>query len=149
MWKYILTDTKIEVMGATLFQIKATASFWDVSKGDLGGYIQKEDNLSMSWNAWVSWDSWVFWNSTVTWNSWVSWNAHLEAGLSYKKWWFIGWDNTGKITDITDKTWSDHWENQYVLWDYEIEDLEEKTEIKEMTVEDISKVLGYEVKIIK
>ena len=131
MWKYILTDTKIEVMGTTLFQIKATASFWDVSKGDLGGYIQKEDNLSMSWN------------------SWVSWNAHLKAKLSYKKWWFIGWDNTGKITDITDKTWSDHWENQYVLWDYEIEEIEPDEKVEEMTVEQICKALGREVKIIK
>ena len=53
MKKYSLTSNKIEVLGTTLFQIKAEMSFGSVSKGDLGGYIEKESNLSMEGNAWV------------------------------------------------------------------------------------------------
>lgn len=59
MKKYILTDVKINVLGKTLFQIKATRSFGNVKKGDLGGYIEKEGNLSHDGNAWVYDDAWV------------------------------------------------------------------------------------------
>jgi hypothetical protein len=49
---------------------------------------------------------------------------------NFTKGWFIGGDDTGKITDITDKTGSTYWENQYVLGDYEITPIED--EIKEV-----------------
>jgi len=45
--------------------------------------------------------------------------------MNYTKWIFIWWDDSWKITDITDKTWSDYRKNQYVLWDYEITPQEE------------------------
>lgn len=50
--KYILTEKTIELNGVTLFQLKATKSFKDVQINDLGGYIEKEENLNkydMSW----------------------------------------------------------------------------------------------------
>ena len=53
MKKYSLTKTTKEWCGTTLFQIKAEKDFGDVSKGDLGGYIEKEDNLSQHGNAWI------------------------------------------------------------------------------------------------
>lgn len=40
--------------------------------------------------------------------------------------WFIGWDDSWQITDITDRTWTNYWKNQYVLWDYQIEEVEEE-----------------------
>jgi len=46
MNKYIMTEVSIEVMGKKLFQIKALKSFGNVSEGELGGYIEKEDNLA-------------------------------------------------------------------------------------------------------
>ena len=46
--------------------------------------------------------------------------------MSYTKGWFIGGDDSGKITDITDKTGSTYWKNQYVLGDYEITPIEEE-----------------------
>ena len=52
-YKLILNDT-INVSGVTLFRIKALKSFGEVKKGDLGGYIENEDNLSRLSNAWVS-----------------------------------------------------------------------------------------------
>ena len=51
--KYKLTKISIKVFGKKLFQIEALESFGDISKGEKGGYIEKEDNLSVSDNAWV------------------------------------------------------------------------------------------------
>lgn len=42
------------VFGKKLFRIKALVAFGDVEKGELGGFIEKEDNLSHSGDAWVS-----------------------------------------------------------------------------------------------
>ena len=53
MKKYKLTKNSIEVFGKKLFQIQATASFGNVERGELGGYIEKEENLSQENNAWV------------------------------------------------------------------------------------------------
>lgn len=51
--KYSLlkSDTK-SWMGKILYRIKAKISFGLVIKGDLGGYIEKEDNLSVYGDAW-------------------------------------------------------------------------------------------------
>lgn len=51
--KYEMTaNTKI-INGRKLFQIKAVVDFSNVKAGDLGGYIEKEENLSQYDNAWV------------------------------------------------------------------------------------------------
>ena len=62
-------------------------------------------------------------------NAQVYGNAWVSAKASFTKGWFIGGDDTGKITDITDKTGSTYWKNQYVLGDYEITPIEEEKEI--------------------
>ena len=60
MKKYELTtDTKI-VLGKKLFRIKALVSFGNVKAGDLGGYVERENNLSHEGKAWVSGDAKVF-----------------------------------------------------------------------------------------
>lgn len=48
----LTTDTKM-YFGRKLFRIKAVVSFGNVTVGDLGGYIEKECNLSHSGDAWV------------------------------------------------------------------------------------------------
>ncbi|WP_434170016.1 hypothetical protein VYP57_00200 [Streptococcus agalactiae] len=54
MKKYeLVRDDTINFLGKTLFRIKAKISFSGVTKGDLGGYIESENNLSQSGNAWV------------------------------------------------------------------------------------------------
>ena len=55
--KYKLTKNTKVWCGTTLYQIEATASFGSIVKGDLGGYIEAEKNLSVSGNAWVSGDA--------------------------------------------------------------------------------------------
>ena len=49
----LTTDTKMR-FGKKLFRIKALIDFGNVKEGEKGGYIEKEENLSQSGNAWVS-----------------------------------------------------------------------------------------------
>ena len=58
----LTTETR-KMFGRTLFRIKALKSFNDVKVGDLGGFIEKEENLSE--NAWVCNDACVYGNARV------------------------------------------------------------------------------------
>jgi len=51
--KYVMIDDTIEERGNTLRRIKAVRDFGNVKVGDLGGYIEKESNLSHFGNCWV------------------------------------------------------------------------------------------------
>lgn len=51
--KYELTDDIITWYGITLYRIKALKSFNDVKIGDLGGWVQSEENLSQEGNCWI------------------------------------------------------------------------------------------------
>lgn len=51
MKKFELTANSKMHLGKKLFQIRALISFGNVEEGDLGGFIEKEDNLSQSGNA--------------------------------------------------------------------------------------------------
>ncbi len=119
--KFELTsEFKINAFGVKVFRIKALVDIETrgIKKGDLGGFVEKEDNLSG--NAWVSG------NAEVSGDARVSGDAHLKAKAGFAKGWFIGGDDTGKITEITDKTGSNFWKKQYVLGDFEIKDLSEE-----------------------
>ena len=78
----LTTDTKM-FLGRKLFRIKALISFGNVKVGDMGGYIEKEENLSQSGDAWVSGDARVSGNAEVSGNArvygdaWVSGNARV------------------------------------------------------------------------
>src|SRR5574344_336217 len=63
--KYELTEETIHVPSCTLHRIKALKDFSDVHKGDLGGFIEKEDNLSQDGNCWIFNDAKVFDNAIV------------------------------------------------------------------------------------
>ena len=65
MKKFELTANSKMHLGKKLFQIKALISFGNVEEGDLGGFIEKEDNLSQSGNAWVSGNAEVYGNARV------------------------------------------------------------------------------------
>ena len=51
--KYELTDEILEVGGHVLHRIKALRDFGNVKKGDIGGWIECEDNLSHGGDCWV------------------------------------------------------------------------------------------------
>ena len=63
--KYKLTDETILCNGHTLHRIKALKDFSHVKKGYLGGFIEKEDNLSQLGDCWVYDDAKVFGNAKV------------------------------------------------------------------------------------
>jgi len=49
----LLKDNFIEWFGARLYRIRACRNFGDVKKGDLGGYIEHERNLSHKGTCWI------------------------------------------------------------------------------------------------
>lgn len=51
--KFELTDETIKYDGKTLYRIRALKDFGNVTKGDLGGFIEKENNLSQEDNCWI------------------------------------------------------------------------------------------------
>lgn len=65
MKKYELTEETVTVYGKTLYRIRAVRDFGSVKAGDLGGYIEKEGNLSHFGNAWVYGDARVSGNARV------------------------------------------------------------------------------------
>ena len=66
MKKFKLTSEFIvDISGVKLFRIKALIEFGNVKAGDLGGYIEKEENLSHMGNAWVSGNARVSGNAQV------------------------------------------------------------------------------------
>ena len=76
--KFELTDNfVINAFGIKLFQIKCTKAFKYANEGDLGGYVEKEDNLSQSGDAWVSGNAWVYGDAQVSGNAWVSGDAQV------------------------------------------------------------------------
>ena len=75
MKKYELTAEFIEKWGKKLFRIKALIGFGSVEAGELGGYVEKEDNLAQNGNAWVFDDAEVYGNARVYGDAWVCGNA--------------------------------------------------------------------------
>ena len=84
MKKFELTTESITFLGRTLFRIKALISFGNVKAGELGGYIEKEGNLSHEGNAWVYGDAkvygdaWVCGNAEVCGDAWVCGDARVS-----------------------------------------------------------------------
>ena len=93
--KYEFTgETKTEVLfGKTVVfhRIKALISFGTVNAGEIGGWIESENNLDESGNAWVSGNArvrgnarvdgnaWVYGDAQVRGNAWVSGNAQVHG----------------------------------------------------------------------
>ena len=81
MKKYELTNETKVINGVELHRIKALESFGSVEKGELGGWIESEKNLSQYGNAWVGGNATVCenarvgGNATVRGNAWVIGNA--------------------------------------------------------------------------
>lgn len=87
MEKYCLTNNTIYIAGNRLYQIKALKDFGKVKKGDLGGYIASEDNLSQTGNCWVFQNAKVLENAEIRGNismydnSMVSGNSICDGNI--------------------------------------------------------------------
>ena len=86
MKKFELTGEFVtNIFGKKLFRIRALVAFGDVEAGELGGYVEKEENLSDDGEAWVSGnaevsgDAWVSGDAEVSGNARVSGNAEVSG----------------------------------------------------------------------
>ena len=70
--KYKLTEESINYFGKTLYRIEALKDFGNVKKGDKGGYIKNENNLSQEGDCWISGNAKVFDSAVVSGNAKVS-----------------------------------------------------------------------------
>ena len=76
--KFELTSEFVtNIFGTKLFRIKALIAFGYVEVGELGGYIEKEENLSQDGDAWVCGNAKVYGNAEVYGNAKVYGNAEV------------------------------------------------------------------------
>ncbi len=104
-YKFIKNDTKI-FFGTTITRIKALKDFGYIKKGDLGGYIENENNLSQYSEAWVSGkaqvygEARVYGKAQISGEAWVYGEAQVygKAQISGEAWVY------GKA-QVYDKAW--------------------------------------------
>lgn len=77
--KYELTDESIKRSGVTLYRIRALRDFGNVKKGELGGFVQSEANLSHYGDSWVYSDAKVFEHARVIENGKVFYKAEVNG----------------------------------------------------------------------
>ena len=75
--KYKLTEESINYCNKTLYRIESLKDFSIVKKGDKGGYIEKEDNLSQEGDCWISDNAKVFDSAVVSGDAKVYGNAKV------------------------------------------------------------------------
>ena len=61
----LIKDDFITIDNRKLYRIKALRDFGDVRAGDIGGYIEKEYNLSHEGNAWIYENAMVYGDAKV------------------------------------------------------------------------------------
>lgn len=85
--KYELTSETFVLSGHTLHRIRALKDFGSINAGELGGWVEKEENLSQYGNAWVygSTDYIVFKNfwSSGRYFTWTRSNNMWKVGCFY------------------------------------------------------------------
>ena len=83
--KYEMTEETMVICGETLHRIRALKTFGEVEAGQLGGWIEKEENLSHEGEAWVGGDAWVGGKARVEGKAyvggeaWIGGNAKVEG----------------------------------------------------------------------
>jgi hypothetical protein len=110
--KFILTEEEKEYEGRTLYRIQAIRAFGDIKNGDIGGWVESEDNLSHEGNAWVSDNAmvcnnaWVYGNAKIYGNALVSANARVgENAQIYGNAWVRSYAGVYGNAMIYDDAW--------------------------------------------
>lgn len=83
--KYEFTGKIKTIFGIEFKQIRAIISFGYVVAGEIGGWIECEENLSQSGNAWVYGDARVSGNARVYGNASVYGDASVSGDAEVKK----------------------------------------------------------------
>lgn len=78
MKKYRLTEETKVINGHTLHRIESLKDFGSVKKGELGGWIEKEDNLSQNGKCWICDETKVYGNAKVFDDAWVYGEAEVH-----------------------------------------------------------------------
>lgn len=66
-----------------MFRIRASVAFGNVKEGELGGYVEKEENLDQEGNAWVYGDARVSGNAWVYGDAQVYGDARVSGDADY------------------------------------------------------------------
>lgn len=77
--KYKLTKERIEVSGKTLTRIRATRSFGNIKRGQMGGFIESKKNLSHSGNCWIGSNAKVHSGARIEGNALVTDNSEISG----------------------------------------------------------------------
>ena len=91
--KYKLTDETIQHRGITLYRIEALRDFGNIKKGEKGGFIGSEVNLSQYGDCWVYGNANVCGDAEVCDNAEVCGDAEVVNNADYivfKNWWSSG-----------------------------------------------------------
>jgi len=117
--KYRFTGETKRQYGIILQRIEAIIDFGDVKKGEKGGWIEKEDNLSQVGNAWISGNAkifgkaivsgdarifgkaWIFENAKIFGKAWIYGDARIFGKLKCEKGYYFARKNKNwKIEEI-------------------------------------------------
>ena len=82
--KYEFTGETKEFQGHLLRRIRYTEKFSSVSLGELGGWIEHEDNLSHEGNCFVKQEAMVFGNAKIIENAWIFANSIVKDNAIIK-----------------------------------------------------------------
>lgn len=75
--KYILTDATMTHKGRTLHRVQAVRDFGYIKTGELGGWIESEENLSHDGLCWIFRNAKVYDNAKVYNNAWIYSNVAI------------------------------------------------------------------------
>lgn len=131
--KFKLTNETKTHLGIKLYRIEALKDFGNVSKGDKGGWVEKESNIDVSGNAWV------YGNARVYGNAWVFGKLKLEAGFFFG----IKWKSDTEIKQVEIE------DGNFLVYKGEAKFGEDEPDVTEMTMEEVCKALGKTIKIKK
>lgn len=108
MKKYEFTGETRKIGDITVKRIRAARDFAGVKKGDFGGWIEKEENLSHECNAWVYGDAWVYDDAWVYGGSWKTSPCYINGTR-----WSVNISSPGTVRiGCQDHTWQE-WHDRY------------------------------------
>ena len=80
----ILKDTKIRFLGSEIYKIRALKDFGNVKKGDIGGFVESEENLSQDDDCWIYDNAAVYDSAFISGNAKVCGNAKISSNAIVK-----------------------------------------------------------------
>ena len=79
--KYKLTNETIKCLGKVLRRIEALKDFADIKKGDKGGFVESEENLSQKGNCWIYDNAIVYENARIQGNAGIYAHASIYGNV--------------------------------------------------------------------